>query len=324
VKENSEVRMTNGERMSKGRFDPDRFRGCLLGLACGDAVGTRVEFSRPGAFSPVKDMLGGGPFGLAAGEWTDDTSMALCLAESLLETDGMDPVDQLQRYVRWWREGHWSCTGECFDIGNATREALARFVLTGEAFCGSTDPGRAGNGSIMRLAPVPMFFAADPVRAISAAAESSRTTHAAPNAIHACRYLTGLVVGALQGVPKVELLAPNYAPPGVRWQNEPLSPEIAEVAAGSFLTREPPQIQGSGYVVRSLEAALWALYRANSFEEGCLLAVNLGDDADTTAAVYGQLAGALWGERGLPAHWLSRLAMREEITQMANRLYDHP
>lgn len=308
--------------METSGLHADRFRGSLLGLACGDAVGTRVEFSSPGSFAPVTDMLGGGPFGLAAGEWTDDTSMALCLAESLLEKRGMDPVDQLQRYVRWWREGHWSSTGECFDIGNATHEALTRFQLTGEPFCGSTDPRRAGNGSIMRLAPVPMFFAAQPVRAVAAAADSSRTTHAAPNAIHACRYLAGLIVGALRGANKEELLSSNFAPPDVSWHEEPLTPEIAEVAAGSFRSRQPPQIKGSGYVVRSLEAALWAIYRANSFEEGCLLAVNLGDDADTTAAVYGQLAGALWGERGIPAKWLSRLALREEITQLASRLYE--
>lgn len=309
--------------MTKTLDTAERFRGCLLGLACGDAVGTSVEFLPPGLFDPVVDMLGGGPFRLAAGQWTDDTSMALCLAESLLERRGIDPVDQLQRYVRWWQHGHWSSTGECFDIGNATREALAKFVLTGQPCCGSTDPRRAGNGSIMRLAAVPMFFAREPARAISAAAESSRTTHAAPNAIHACRYLGGLIVGALRGAAKDELLSPNYAPPGVSWQDEPLSPEIAEVAAGSFRSRQPPQIKGSGYVVRSLEAALWALHRAKTFEEGCLLAVNLGDDADTTAAVYGQLAGALWGEGGIPEHWLSRLAMREEITQLANRLYEH-
>lgn len=309
--------------MATSSLQIDRFRGSLLGLACGDAVGTSVEFCSPGSFAPVTDMIGGGPFGLAAGQWTDDTSMALCLAESLLEKRGMDPVDQLQRYTRWWRDGHWSCTGRCFDIGNATREALATFQLTGNPFCGSTDPRKAGNGSIMRLAPVPLYFAAEPSRAISAAADSSRTTHAAPNAIQACRYLAGLIVGAIGGATKDELLAPNYAPAEVNWLDEPLSSEIAQVANGSFRSRKPPQIQGSGYVVRSLEAALWALYRTNTFEEGCLLAVNLGDDADTTAAVYGQLAGALWGERGIPEKWLSRLAMREEISQLANRLYDH-
>jgi len=144
----------------------DRYRGCLLGLACGDAVGTTVEFSPPGTFEPVTDMVGGGPFDLEPGQWTDDTSLALCLAESLLERGGFDPVDQLQRYVRWWKEGHWSSTGRCFDIGMATRNALFRFQETGNPFCGSTDARSAGNGSIMRLAPVPMRFASQPVEAV--------------------------------------------------------------------------------------------------------------------------------------------------------------
>ena len=101
----------------------DRYRGALLGLAVGDALGTTLEFKRPGSFAPITDMVGGGPFGLKPGQWTDDTSMALCLAESLVECRGFDPVDQLRRYCRWYREGHLSSTGRCFDIGNTTRAA---------------------------------------------------------------------------------------------------------------------------------------------------------------------------------------------------------
>ena len=161
----------------------DRFRGCLLGLACGDALGTTLEFKPRGSFEPVDDIVGGGPFGLEPGQWTDDTSLALCLAESIVEWGGFDPTDQLERYVRWWREGHWSSTGECFDIGVTTRSALRRFQQTGEPWCGSTDQDRAGNGSIMRLAPVPLFFAARPVEAIERSAESSRTTHGAATCV---------------------------------------------------------------------------------------------------------------------------------------------
>src|SRR5262245_49481141 len=120
-----------------------RFRGCLLGLACGDAVGTTVEFTRPGSFPPLEDMVGGGPFRLKPGEWTDDTAMALCLATSLTEKGAFDPLDQMQRYVRWWRQGYLSCTGSCFDIGNTVRAALQRFETTGEPYCGSTDPRSA-------------------------------------------------------------------------------------------------------------------------------------------------------------------------------------
>jgi ADP-ribosyl-[dinitrogen reductase] hydrolase len=135
-----------------------RFRGCLLGLACGDSVGTTVEFKALGTFQPVTDMVGGEPFSLRPGEWTDDSSMALCLAESLIETGRLDPKDQMERYCRWMDEGYLSSNGRCFDIGGTVRNALIRFKKTGELFSGSTDPHSAGNGCIMRLAPVPMFF----------------------------------------------------------------------------------------------------------------------------------------------------------------------
>ena len=158
-----------------------RYQGCLLGLAAGDAVGTVAEFKPRGSFPPVTDMTGGGPFRLQPGQWTDDTSMALCLADSLIACGGFDAADQMSRYVRWWREGYLSSTGACFDIGNATRDALSRYRDTGEPFAGSTDPYSAGNGSLMRLAPAPLFFASDPELAIRMSAESSRTTHGADN-----------------------------------------------------------------------------------------------------------------------------------------------
>ncbi len=294
----------------------ERYRGALLGLAAGDALGTTVEFEPPGSFQPVADMHGGGQFRLEPGQWTDDTSMALCLAESLIEREGFDPVDQLERYVRWFREGHLSSTGRCFDIGGTTRASLERFERTREAYPGPTDPQQAGNGSLMRLAPVPLFFARDRAAASERSGESSRTTHGTRTAVDACRYLGSLVAGAATGTPKDELLAEDA------WVGEPLQPEIEEIARGSYRRREPPEIEGSGYCVRSLEAALWALHRTGSFREGALLAVNLGDDADTTGAVYGQLAGALYGEQGVPSEWRAQLALRETIESYADRLHE--
>jgi ADP-ribosyl-[dinitrogen reductase] hydrolase len=265
-------------------------------------------------------MVGKGPFGLQAGQWTDDTSMALCLAESLLECAAFDPMDQLERYVRWWRHGHWSSTGICFDIGGTTRWALANFLKTGEPYGAREDELSAGNGSIMRLAPVPLYFAAGPRQAMDRAADSSRTTHGATAAIDACRYLAGLIVGALQGRPKKELLQPHFTPVEGYWDEHPLHAEISEVAGGSFRAKDPPEIKGTGFVVRSLEAALWAFHRSDCFEAGALRAVNLGDDADTTGAVYGQLAGAYYAENGIPARWRDRLAMADQITELADRL----
>jgi len=298
----------------------DRYRGCLLGLAAGDALGTTLEFRAPGSFEPITGIVGGGPFGLKPGEWTDDTSMALCLAESLIACRGFDALDQMRRYVRWWREGHLSVTGTCFDIGNATRSALARFEQTGDPFAGSIDARSAGNGCIMRLAPIPMALAGDPGQAIALAAESSRTTHGARTCLDACRYLAGLLVGALNGVDKVTLLGPHYCPVPGLWQREPLCPAIEAVAAGSFKAKEPPEIRGTGFVVEALEAALWAFHRTDSFAAGALAAVNLGDDADTTGAIYGQLAGAWFGLGGIPAQWREVVAWAPLILKMAESL----
>ena len=299
----------------------DRYRGCLLGLAVGDAVGTTLEFSQPGSFAPLKDMVGGGPFHLKPGEWTDDTSMALCLAASLVEQKGFDARDQMERYLRWRNTGYMSSNGTCFDIGVTISSALSLFEKTGDPFAGSTHSNTAGNGSIMRLAPAPLFYASQPRQALEKSAESSRTTHGAQTAIDACRYLGALLVGAVHGVKKEDLLSPFYSPISNYWQQQPLVSEIAEVAAGSFKQRKPPEIRGTGYVVKSLEAALWAFYHSTSFQDGCLLAVNLGEDADTTGAVYGQLAGAFYGELGIPQQWRTRLAHSALIESLADQLF---
>ena len=298
----------------------ERYHGAMVGLAVGDAVGTAVEFQRPGTFEPVADMIGGGPFNLRPGQWTDDTSMALCLAESLIERAGFDPADQMDRYVRWWRKGHMSSTGECFDIGVTVRRALRHYEDAGNPFSGSEDPQSAGNGSLMRLAPVPLFFARDPGEAIRLSGESSRTTHAAAACIDACRYFGGLIAGAVLGTSKRELLSDRYSAADGRWPPGSLCAEIDGIARGSFREKEPPAIVGSGHVVRSLEAALWAFDKADSFREGCLLAVNLGDDADTTAAIYGQIAGAHYGINGIPESWRTRIVQVELITRLAEGL----
>ncbi len=301
----------------------DRVRGCLLGLAIGDALGTAVEFSSPGSFPPVEDIAGGGPFNLRPGEWTDDTAMALCLGASLVEKGEFDPIDQLDRYVRWWRDGYMSCTGACFDIGNTVRSALSRFERTREPYPGERDPMSAGNGSIMRLAPVVLFHAASPRKAIDYAAASSRTTHRAREAVDGCRYLASVLVGLLRGASKEEVLAPDYeAVPGL-WDVEPLERRVARIRRGSFKERQPPQIRASGYVIATLEAALWAFWHGRDFREGALLAVNLGEDADTTGAVYGQIAGAAHGMGGIPEEWLAKLAWRDRITAMAEALAPH-
>lgn len=300
----------------------DKFIGSLIGLAVGDCVGAAVEFSPPGTFTPVDDMIGGGPFGLKPGEWTDDTSMALCMAVSIIENQGFNADDQMQRYVRWYKEGYLSSKTECFDIGIATMEAIHQYLKTRDPYSGSKDPYKAGNGSIMRLAPVPLFWSSDMEKAIYFSGESSKTTHQAEEAVDACYFLGALIAGAVNGVSKDQLLSKDFFSIVEDKLGRPLSPKIQEVAEGSYKDKQPPQIKGTGYVVASLEAALWGFDRTNNFKEGLLQVVNLGDDSDTTGAIYGQLAGAFYGISSIPEKWVNQLVRREFIQETANKLFD--
>ncbi|WP_347901194.1 ADP-ribosylglycohydrolase family protein [Pseudomonas purpurea] len=290
----------------------DRYRGALLGLACGDAVGTSVEFQPRGSFRPLTDMVGGGPFNLKPGQWTDDTSMALCLAESLLRKNGFDAIDQMGRYLNWWQWGYLSSTGDCFDIGMTVRDALSRYQLTGDPFAGSADPYSAGNGSLMRLAPAVLFYSPECHQVREFAAASSRTTHAAPEAIECCQLFAELIGKALQGASKSELFNLDTA----RFTE----PNVVAIARGSYRAKARAEITGSGYCVASLEAALWCFEHTDTLEDAILHAANLGDDADTTAAIVGQLAGAFYGAQGIPESWRAKLHMADEIEAMADAL----
>jgi ADP-ribosyl-[dinitrogen reductase] hydrolase len=261
-------------------------------------------------------MTGGGPFDLPPGAWTDDTSMALCLATSLVELGRFDAANQMQRYWRWFANGYLSSTGRCFDIGGTVREALRRFQQSGDPFSGSTAVRSAGNGCIMRLAPVPMFFHPDVDEAVRWAGESSRTTHGAEECVESCRLLASMICAALSGADRNDVLFGHDA--GCYH-----SPKVCAIAAGDYRKKKDKAISGSGYVIDCLEASAWCFWQSESFRDAVLLAVNLGDDADTTGAVCGQLAGAFYGEDGIPATWLSRLVMVDEIRSLADRLGKH-
>ena len=291
----------------------DRFRGCLLGLAVGDAVGATLEFSTRDTYEPITDMIGGGPFHLAPGEWTDDTSMALCLAKSLVDQIGFDAGHQMELYCRWAREGYLSSTGERFDIGNTVAGALSTYRRTGDPFAGPVSILTAGNGSLMRLAPIPMFFFPNETAIERYAAESSRTTHGARECIDACRLFAVILKRALAGKPKGAVVGES----ALTFSG---APKVVEIAKCAYTDKDRSQIRGSGYVVECLEAALWCFYRTETFETAVLEAANLGDDADTTAAVCGQLAGAYYGESGIPGRWLVKLVLREFIEKLADSL----
>jgi len=293
--------------------DLDRYRGCLLGLAVGDAIGTSVEFQPRGSFPVVTDMQGGGVFNLKPGQWTDDTSMALCLAESLVECDGFDASDQMDRYLNWYLNGYLSSTGKCFDIGGSTRQALEHFKATGKPMSGSTHPSNAGNGSLMRLAPIPMFYAPNKVKTRTYAGKSSRTTHAAKECVDACTLFAEILVLALAGQDKETILFGNCV-------SELASEKVVTLAQGNYKDKTAQHIRGNGYVIDSLEAALWCFWTTSTFSEAVLAAANLGDDADTTAAICGQVAGAYYGHSSIPVPWLEKLYMRDGIIKLAENL----
>jgi len=242
-----------------------------------------------------------------------------------IATAGWDLDDQLRKYVAWWRKGAYSVIGRCFDCGATVGGALYRYEQHGDArSAGDPSPLASGNGSIMRLAPVPIRFVdhfPDRIERLShLAAESSLTTHASPQCLSACRYMTLILCGLMQGISRDELLHSEWQPLAALREIAPFHEEIDEVAQGSFRRKQPPAIRGSGYVVHSLEAALWAFHDARDFREAVLRAVNLGDDADSTGAVCGQFAGAFWGERGIPGEWRSGLARKEMIEKALSGL----
>lgn len=299
----------------------DRAVGCLLGLAVGDAVGTTLEFKPRDTYAPLTDMVGGGPFRLARGEWTDDTAMALALADSLAAHPHLDERDLMSRFMQWHEKGTYSCTGTCFDIGITTRQALSRWKKTGNPVAGSTDPQTAGNGSLMRLAPVAVRHWQDRAALRDVAARQSRTTHAAPEAVDACVAYAEVLADAIAGQRRSEVLrvrsditsAGNPA-------GTPLASAIGLILAGSWRGKPRSAIHASGYVAHSLEATLWSVGSTGTFRAAVLRAANLGEDADTTAAITGQLAGALGGASGISAEWQRAVAWAPWITSMTNAL----
>jgi ADP-ribosyl-[dinitrogen reductase] hydrolase len=276
-------------------------------------VGTTLEFKARDTYPALTDMIGGGPFGLKPGQWTDDTAIALALAESLAQDPALDEKDLMQRFVNWHANGTYSCTGHCFDIGITTRQALARWQKTGDPVAGSTDPMSAGNGSLMRLAPVAIRHFDNRKTLRDVAARQSRTTHAAPEAVDACVAYAEVLADAIAGAGKSEVL---------RDHNEGYVGKIAPIMAGSWRGKARTEIRASGYVAHSLEASLWSVARTGTYRGAVLLAANLGEDADTTGAITGQLAGALYDAAGIPTDWLEKLVWRDRLTKAANALLE--
>ena len=296
-----------------------RARGALVGLAVGDALGTTNEFQPAGSFEPITDMVGGGVFGLEPGQWTDDTSMALCLADSLLAQGRYDSFDVMERYERWYSEGYRSSTGVCFDIGNQVSRALWDFRAHPRVPVDAVRTTSAGNGAIMRLAPVVIAgFEHREIREIVATAGlSARETHYSVEAEAATEVFAALLVGALLGWAPEHIINVGWASTG---------PAFDEMAARVISTdpaeRAAWEKNTSGYIVNGLRLAVHGLLDFGSFDEAVLAIANMGGDADTNAAIYGQLGGAYFGVEAIPASWRSTLYQGEEIDALARALVD--
>ncbi len=297
----------------------ERFQGALMGLAVGDALAAHTQFRKPGTFAPVGDLLGGGPFDLPRGAWTDDTAMALLLAESLLKRDGFDAHDQVARFARWQREGYGSATGQCVGIAANVARALATAQYKRQPFAGSHDPEQLDKDPLSRVAPVVMFFFADIATCVSRAAEAARVTAQAPMVLDCVRLLAAMLHQALSGRDKAAILKP----PRDAWSTPNTRLEVMALYDGLYARRGPPDITGGGHILQALEAALWAFHESDSFREGALLAANLGRDSDVVSATYGALAGAHHGVSAIPGIWRNSLIKKEVVIDTADRVLTH-
>ena len=289
----------------------ERFLGTLLGLAAGDAVAAPTQYRKPGTFTPVGDLTGGGPFALPRGGWSDDTAMALCLADSLLAAQGFDARDQVERYKRWQREGYLSATGQCLGITATTARALAVAEWRRQPFSGSHAPDQLDPEPLSRVAPVVMFFFAAEEEAVQLASDAARTTCQAPAVLGACRDLARALHLALSGQPKPRILAAFHGGAD------------AGAAASSVEPRERESVRANLTAPDALAVAIEAFAATGNFRDAVLHAANHGGNSDVAGAVCGQLAGAYYGAAAIPAQWRDCLLQRPLIEAYADRLLQH-
>lgn len=279
----------------------DKCFGALVGLAVGDALGTPLEFKERDENPLLTEMIGGGCFRLNPGEWTDDTSMALCLADAiLLSGDLVDQTILLNNFANWYQYGNNSHNGKCFDIGNTTMVGIREYLMHG-TLEQKNDHLSSGNGSIMRLSPVAIRWFNNKKLAIENAVRQSKTTHGSELCSSASADMAEILVDAINGA-SIE--------------------SIYGIKLNQLRKIPREMISSSGYVNDTLLAANWAVTTTSSFEEALIKAVNLADDSDTVGAVTGQIAGAIYGYSNIPSRWLNKLVWHQRIKNLAENLYN--
>ncbi len=292
----------------------DRFQGCLVGLAMGNALGAPVEGMGASEIEQqhgrVTELIGGGWLGLEPGAWTDDTAMMLCIARSIVEKERFDPQDTAEKFFQWYDtnppgigQTTWLAM-EAFGDGATWNDAgrIAHARLGGLS---------AGNGSIMRCAPIALLDGRDTERLTRDSIDSSLITHFDPRACWAAVALnlaiSHLVYHGNEGL--VEAISGGIDQPDVR------------KAVAAVPQMKPEDVVPSAFVLDTLQAALWSFLNTTSFEDALVTAVNLGGDADTVAAVCGSMAGAHYGLEAVPSRWVERLAGRSEIVELAAKIH---
>lgn len=291
----------------------NKFKGSLLGLAIGDALGAPYEFKTPA--EPIKNYRSGGHHKIRKGEWTDDTAMALCLANSLIKTKEINLMDQMSKYLLWYSFGYMSTRCEPVGIGRSTREAIERFIINSDPISGLEDPQKSGNGCIMRLAPVPLVYHFNTTLATKNSKVSSRTTHGSKECLECCALLGQVIASLVSGISKEEALKPT------EWLEEPTEPKVIDISKATYFNDEIQKPEGA-YVIDTLKTALWCFYTTDSFEDAIIKAVNIPGDRDSFGAVTGQIAGAYYGYESIPERWLIDLMGRKVIEGIATNLYD--
>lgn len=289
----------------------NRAQGCFLGLAIGEAIGSTVDFLPRDSFSEVNEMEGGGLLKLEKGEWTDGTAMAICLAKSLLESKTVEQYDFMQRLKSWVENGENSASGDIKGVGVTTLKAIESFIEDDNPSAGSQSEESAGNGSLIRLAPVIIFARQHRLIAHHLSNKQSRVTHASFECLDACQLFADILVDALNGADKTTSLRPRIMQ---------LAPNTLAINGGDWRKKSRDDIRSSGYVIDTLDAALWTIGNTNNFRDAVLLATNLGGDSASVAATVGQLAGALYGLNSIPIQWQHQVVKGEEIKKLAEDL----
>jgi len=288
----------------------------LIGLAVGDALGATLEFGpRRGKTNLHTEMIGGGPFRLKPGQYTDDTAMALALASAIVAGHAQfKPFEVAMNFLGWYTRGRFSSNGRCFDIGNTTRRSLERFLKTKETIA-PRDESALGNGAIMRLAPVPIAYSMHPEKAAEVADVQTRITHNASLNIAAAQWLAFRLALQIRATENLFDGTDRHCAIGADYLDD--FPALLECVGTDWRAVPRTQVSSGGHVIDTLGAALWSIQTTGNFEDAVVAAVNLGDDADTVGAVTGMIAGAIYGEAAIPARWKGALAYADKIKATA-------